>query len=135
MLPEITISTVDLNRLDLLLDTIPSGHTFDADALLSELGRANIVHPWDVPPRVVTMNSTVRFVVAGIDGELCRTLVYPKDAVPSEAHLSVLTPVGCAMLGLSEGDSMGWAQHDGRHIQVTVLKVLYQPERQGDFHL
>lgn len=135
MLPEITISTVDLNRLDLLLDKLPSGHPFDADALPSELERANIVHPWEIPPRIVTMNSTVRFVVAGIDGELCRTLVYPKDAVSNEAHLSVLTPVGSALLGLSEGDSMRRAQHDGRQIEVTVLKVLYQPERQGDFHL
>ena len=135
MLPAITISTVDLNRIDQLLDRLPCGHRGDTEALLNELARATIVEPWEVPPHVVTMNSTVRFLVGGIDEELRRTLVYPKDADAQEPHLSVLTPVGSALLGLAQGDTIAWLQQDGRPIDVTVLEVLDQPERHGRFHL
>lgn len=135
MHPAITLSSVDLNRIDLLLDALPASHPFDAKALLGELARATVVEPWDVPPRVVTMNSTVCFSVGGIDGVLCRTLVYPKDAGNGGQQLSVLTPVGSALLGLAEGDAICWTHGAGKTVEVRVLEVLYQPERQGDFHL
>lgn len=135
MLPDITISTLDLKRIDLLLDALPPSENFDTDALIEELSRATVVEPWQIPPHTVTMNSTVRFTVDGVEGELSRTLVYPTHSLPDEQHLSVLTPVGGALLGLAEGDSMRWMQRDGRAPRVTVLEVLYQPEQHGDLHL
>jgi regulator of nucleoside diphosphate kinase len=134
MLPHIIMSSVDANRVELLLETLAPGHRTHADALLNEIARAEIVDPWDMPPRIVTMNSTVRFVLRGTEGEWRRTLVYPKDAAGADA-LSILSPVGGAMLGLAEGDAIGWTGPDGRHITVEVLEVAYQPERAGDFHL
>ena len=61
MLPNITVSTLDLNRIDQLLDRLPPAQASTRDALSDELARADVLEPWDMPPRVVTMNSTVRF--------------------------------------------------------------------------
>jgi len=135
MLPAITISSLDLDRIDFILDTLSSNDVLDTDALANELSRATIVEPPDMPPRTVTMNSTVRFRIKGLDGELRRTLVYPKDASQDDGRLSILTPVGSALLGLSEGDAIQWAHPNGKDIVVMVLEVVYQPERAGDFHL
>jgi len=135
MLTNIIMSSVDANRVELLLETLAPGHEAQADALLNELARAEIVDPWDMPPRVVTMNSTVRFTLQGVDGEWCRTLVYPKDAARGGDTLSILTPVGSALLGLAEGDTIEWAGPGGKNLTVRVLEIIYQPERAGDFHL
>lgn len=135
MLPKLVMSSVDAYRVELLLETLAPNHPFDGQALLNELGRAAIIDPWDMPPRIVTMNSTVRFALRGIEGEWCRTLVYPKDAASGGGTLSILTPVGSALLGLAEGDVIEWAGPDGKPLVVTVLEIIYQPERAGDFHL
>jgi len=135
MLPNIILSSVDANRVELLLETLTPGHDAQADALLNELARAEIVDPRDMPPRVVTMNSTVRFTLQDVDGEWCRTLVYPKDAGGGGDTLSLLSPVGSALLGLAEGDTIEWAGPGGKNVTVKVLEVTYQPERAGDFHL
>ena len=81
---------------------------------------------------VVSMNSTVRFSFA--DGKSsCLTLVYPKDAAQSGA-ISILAPVGSALLGLRVGDSINWPLPGGDMSTITVDEVLYQPEREGAYH-
>jgi regulator of nucleoside diphosphate kinase len=135
MLTNITISTLDLNRIDQLLDRLPSAQSSTRDALADELARAAVVEPWDMPPRVVTMNSRVRFRLEDTGGEWCRTLVYPKDVDQDGDTVSILSPVGSALLGLSEGDSVRWERAGGRSIGVEVVEVIYQPERAGLFHL
>jgi regulator of nucleoside diphosphate kinase len=135
MLPNITVSTLDLNRIDQLLDRLPPAQASTRDALSDELARAAVFEPWDMPPRVVTMNSTVRFRLEDAGGEWCRTLVYPKDVSQDDDTLSILSPVGSALLGLSEGDRVRWERPGGRSIGVEVVEVVYQPERAGQFHL
>ena len=135
MLPNITVSTLDLNRIDQLLDRLPPAQASTRDALSDELARADVLEPWDMPPRVVTMNSTVRFRLEDAGGEWCRTLVYPKDVSQDDDTLSILSPVGSALLGLSEGDRVRWERPGGRSIGVEVVEVVYQPERAGQFHL
>ena len=135
MQPNITISTVDLHRLDLLLDRLPAAHSGTRDRLADELARAAVVEPWEMPPRVVTMNSTVRFRLVDAGAEFCRTLAYPKDVDADGARMSVLSPVGSALLGLAEGDRIDWTHPDGQAIGVEVLEVVWQPERAGAFHL
>jgi regulator of nucleoside diphosphate kinase len=135
MNPNIMMSKTDFNRIDLLLEKLAASRVPGKEALSNELLRAQVVEPWEVPPTVVTMHSTVRFRLDGDAAELCRTLVYPKDAGRAPDTLSVLSPVGSALLGLSEGDRMQWLHPDGRAIWVEVLEVVYQPERAGDFHL
>jgi len=135
MYPAITISTVDLDRIDLLLDRLPSAQAAARDALADELARADVVAPWDMPPRVVTMRSTVRFRLDGKESEWCKTLVYPKEAGQGDDTVSVLSPVGSALLGLSEGDHIEWTHPDGRTLGVEVVEIVYQPERAGHYHL
>jgi len=135
MNPNIMMSKTDFNRIDQLLERLATSRVPGKEALSDELLRAQIVEPWEVPPTVVTMHSTVRFRLDGDATPLCRTLVYPKDVGQAPDALSVLSPVGSALLGLSEGDRMQWLHPDGREIGVEVLEVVYQPERAGDFHL
>jgi regulator of nucleoside diphosphate kinase len=135
MPPAITISTVDLDRIDLLLDRLPAAQSAARDALSGELARADVLAPWDMPPRVVTMRSTVRFRLDGKESEWCKTLVYPQEAGRGDATVSVLSPVGSALLGLAEGDRIDWAHPDGRTLGVEVVEVTYQPERAGHYHL
>jgi regulator of nucleoside diphosphate kinase len=130
--PAITVSSRDLERLEAVLATLP----FDAPArtqLQAELDRAEVVEPAQVPPNVVTMNSIVRFRTG--NGEVFeRTLVYPRDAQADGGKVSVLAPVGAAMLGLSVGDRIEWPGPDGQPIAVRVSELVYQPERAGDLH-
>ena len=134
MKPSITISWLDLERLERVLDRLPAAQANARDALLNELGRADMVEPWDMPPDVVTMNSRVRFSFGNSEEEVTLTLTYPKDMTDSGEQLSVLTPVGTALLGLKVGDSIAWNRPDGGRFHITVRGVEYQPERAGELH-
>ena len=131
--PPITISTLDAARLERMLDSLGSNQFPDNDDLQTELDRANIVEPQKIPPDVVTMNSTVTFRIESSDKEFSLTLVYPNDVDDSTRKISVLAPVGSALLGLREGDEISWPKPGGGLLLVRILKVMYQPERSGDF--
>ncbi len=132
--PNIVITKRDADRLDLLLEGI-SGQAFPGKPhLLAELARACIVDSQDVPPNVVTMNSTVAFVTS--EGrEFSLKLVYPKDSDGSPEKLSILAPLGSAILGLKEGDSISWPVQGGINVDVRVIRVTEQPERDGNYWL
>jgi regulator of nucleoside diphosphate kinase len=102
--------------------------------LEAELDRAEVLEPEDMPPTVVTMNSTVKFRVASSDEEFQLTLVYPKDVDQSGGTVSVLAPVGSALLGLSQGDEIEWPKPGGGVLQVRIDEIVYQPERAGEYH-
>lgn len=131
--PAIIISTQDAERLHRLLESLANDF-FGRAELEAELTNANVVDPKDVPPTVVTMNSTVRFTMASSGKEFELTLVYPKDSDASAKTISVLTPVGSALLGLSQGDEIEWPSPAGGLIKVRVKEVVYQPERAGLLH-
>ncbi len=127
--PPITITRLDLQRLERLLDSLEEfGPT--AEALEHELGRAAVVGLDEVPPGVVTMNSTARCREEASGKEYRLTLVYPHEA-GGEGTVSVLAPVGCALLGLSVGQTIDWAVPGGKALQLTLLGVDYQPEAAG----
>ncbi|KAB8045073.1 nucleoside diphosphate kinase regulator [Janthinobacterium aquaticum] len=130
--PKIVLSSQDLERLETLLYALGNSLSPDRAALLAELGRADVLEPQEIPPTVVTMNSTVRFTVEGRE-QFCLTLVYPKDVDGQADRISVLAPVGSALLGLSVGDSISWPMPGGV-VQVKIEEIVYQPERAGEFH-
>ncbi len=132
MTPNITISSLDADRLEAMLDATRPDSAASA-ALLGELARAEIVAPHAMPPGVVTMNSTVRFEMDGQDEPFCLTLAYPKDMQQVDNGISILTPVGTALLGLSVGDTIDWPRRDGALATVRLLEVVYQPERAGEY--
>lgn len=132
--PKIIISSLDAERLEKLLDSIPDRAFPGRDELEAELARADVVEPRDVPPEVVTMNSTVRFEVESSAEEFRLTLVYPKDVDASGQKISILAPVGSALLGLSQGDEIEWPKPGGGSLRVRIREVTYQPERAGEYH-
>lgn len=132
--PNITVSSQDAERLEALMASLPRGSFPGKDALEAELLRADIVEPQNVPPSVITMNSTVRFRVEPSNETFTLTLVYPKDLDGSNGQISILAPVGSALLGLSVGDSIEWPKPGGGMLQVRVEDVVYQPERAGELH-
>jgi len=134
MKPKLIVSSLDTERLEALLDSLPSGMAGVKHRLLEELARAEIVEPDEMPPNVVTMNSKVRFGIDQPAQEFCMTLAYPKDIGPDGDQVSVLSPVGSALLGLSSGDRIEWSRPNGVLFEVTVLDVVYQPEREGELH-
>ena len=129
--PPITVSSRDLARLEAMLDSPALRHLPAAEALAAELERATVVEPADMPADVVTMNSTVT-CVDELSGETHRiTLVYPHDADVLQQKVSVLAPVGSALLGLSVGQSIDWTAPGGRALRVRVTGISYQPEAAG----
>lgn len=126
--PPILLSNQDLERLERLLDTVSPEHAPGLDALRRELDRAEVVEPDALPSDVITMNSTARFVEVASGREFELTLVYPDDSHMTHGTVSVLAPVGSALLGLSVGQSIEWPLPGGRKMILRVLEVLYQPE-------
>lgn len=126
MKPNITVSTLDIERLEALLE---SNHN---QGLLDELARARVVEPEDIPSDVVTMRSQVRFDIEQPPQQLCMTLAYPKDMAELPDGISILTPIGTALLGLKVGDSIDWPRPDGQLTTLRIVDVPYQPERAGE---
>ncbi len=132
--PKVIISATDAERLERLFEAMP-GDAFPGKAELeAELERAEVVDSKDIPPSVVTMNSKVRFKVESSNEEFCLTLVYPKDVDATGGTISVLAPVGSALLGLSQGDEIEWPKPGGGILRVRIDEILYQPERSGAYH-
>jgi regulator of nucleoside diphosphate kinase len=132
--PNIIVSSLDLDRIETLIDSLPESQFMASSALLDELGRADVVEPAQMPPTVVTMNSKVKFVFESSNEEFCYTLVYPKDLDGQPDKISILAPVGSALLGLSVGDHIEWPGPKGDTIKVQLKEILYQPERAGEYY-
>ena len=104
-------------------------------ALEDTLRRARVVQPEKVPDNVVTMNSRVTFKDAHTREDSTVTIVYPADADAAAGNISVLSPVGAALLGVSTGQEVGLSLPHGRHRRIHVVDLLYQPEANGHFDL
>ena len=134
---KIYITMQDRQRLTLMLDEALAGKHRDA-AFLKELARelslAETVEPKDVPADVVTMNSRVvlKDVESGENSEY--TLVFPEQADVAQGRLSVVSPIGTAILGYAKGSTINW-QTPGGPRQIKIVDLPYQPEAAGDFHL
>lgn len=119
--PKIIVSSDDYKRLYAVLDNIPDSVAIDR--LVDELERAEIVDPDSVPENVVTMNSTVTFTVLSTQKTFTYTLVYPHEA-DTNGRLSVLNPVGSALLGLAVGQEIEWPLDDNRSTRVRIDAIL-----------
>ena len=132
--PPIIVSSRDFNRLENLLDSPALRRLPAALALMQELSRAQVVPPEQIPEGVVTMHSRVE-CEEELSGERhTLTLVYPNEANVDRGRVSILAPVGSALLGLSQGQGIDWAAPDGRPLRLRVTAVHYQPEASGDFN-
>lgn len=130
---DIYITDYDLTRLRELLGVGISFANRDRqslEALQGELDRAHIVEPQDVPQDVVTMNSRVRLTDVETNEEQVYTLVFPSEANVEQRKISVLAPIGTAILGYRVGDTVEWPVPGGMR-RLRIDEVLYQPEAAG----
>lgn len=127
----ITVTTTDLERLEQL---IANYDTEAVEQLDAELARAEVVPQSEIADDVVTMNSEVVYEDATSGVQRKVRLVYPKDADAERGCVSVLAPLGSALLGLRVGQTIDWRMPSGKR-RVRVVAVPYQPEASGDFEL
>jgi len=120
--PSIAISQSDYDKLLRLGVTSGGPEAEAANDLLTELVRANNVPDDQVPSGLVRMGSTLSFRT-DTGQERRVTLVFPQDADIAQGKVSVLTPVGAALIGLSVGQSINWTARDGRVHRLTVESV------------
>lgn len=124
----IIVTQTDLERL---LAVVDQTNAPTAESLEAELHRAVVVGPREVPADVVTMNSELIYEDCDSHTQRRVTLVYPKDANAAEGKISVLAPIGSALLGLRKGQTIEWRVPNGtKHIRV--VEICYQPEANGD---
>jgi len=123
MSDRIIVTALDMVELNLLRAYAP---------LRRELERAIVVSSALVPADVATMNSRVRYMDEKDGARRTVSLVYPSDAEVAKGKISVLAPVGTALLGLSEGQSIAWDFPDGSRRRLKLEQVLFQPERLGN---
>lgn len=120
--PRIVVSDIDYKRLTDLAAAAHGRFRDVAEELLAEMDRAQVVSAAAVPANAVRMGSTVTF--QSDTGQQRRvTLVFPAEADIAENKISVLTPIGAALIGLSTGQSITWIARDGRQHELTVLSV------------
>jgi regulator of nucleoside diphosphate kinase len=121
-LPAILISDGDLEALNRLADQARGHLAAAAEQLLLELERARIVAQDQLPPETVRMGSTVTFVTE--DGrERTIELTFPDRADIAADRISILTPVGAALIGVSVGQTIDWPAPNGRRRSLTVKAV------------
>jgi regulator of nucleoside diphosphate kinase len=120
--PQIIVSNADYERLTDLASASLQRLPEVAEELLAEMDRAKIVDEGAVPADVVRMGSTVTF--KSDDGQTrTMTLVYPADESLDQHRISVMTPIGAALVGLGVGQSISWPGRDGKQHRLTVTKV------------
>jgi len=130
--PSIYLTQSDLDRLTDLLEAYAvgsGGRRFDR--LEKELDRAIVVPREQIPDDVVTMNSRIIFEDETTGERREVTLVYPAQADINAGKISILVPVGTALLGLRVEQSIDWELPSGQKRRYRVIDVPYQPEAAG----
>jgi len=134
---EIVVTEFDQRRLRNLLEGARRWNARDrthVDHLGSELDRAQVVLPVDVPPDVVTMNSEVAIRDLDSNEEITFAVVFPSAANGNRQKISILAPIGTAVLGYRVGDTIEW-NVPGRTRRLRIERVLFQPEAARQFDL
>jgi regulator of nucleoside diphosphate kinase len=120
--PAITVARSEHDRLLAFANTIAEQNPESSEELLLELERARVVNDDRVPDNVVRIGSSVKYEPDTGETRTV-TLVYPGEADISLGKVSVLTPIGTALLGLSPGQAIAWTARDGRRHELHVLDV------------
>jgi len=134
---KIHITRYDMDRLTELIDGLrlsPKANQANLDLLEKELYRGVLVDPRQIPHDVITMNSKVIITDTESGEKTTYTLVFPSAANISENKLSIMAPLGMALLGYRTGDIIEWPVPSGVR-KLKVDKIIYQPEASGDYHL
>jgi regulator of nucleoside diphosphate kinase len=131
---KISITRYDLERLRALIDASSGPEAPYLEKLQKELGQATVVEPREVPGDVVTMNSVVRVRDLDAGEERTLMLVFPGKEGVNGKTVSILSPMGIALIGYKEGDILEWELPTGT-VKIRIEEIIYQPERLGNFDL
>ena len=134
---KIFITDTDRDRLEKLLVGTRQWSSRDKEhlqALEAELDKAHTVGSKDIPGDVVTMRTQVRVRDLKSGAEMDLSVVFPSEAESERGKISVLAPVGTALLGYRVGDTVEWKLPGGLR-RLKIERILYQPEAAGDYHL
>ncbi len=129
----IYITQGDMKRLRALIEVCNGDGSF-LEGLEGELDRARMVAPGEIPSNVVTMNSIVRIRDLDSCEERTVVLVFPEKVGGAEKVVSILAPIGAALIGQKEGDVIEWQVPAGRK-RLQIVEIIYQPERVGNYDL
>lgn len=121
--PRVMVSQAALDRLEGLAEGAMQRNPALADRLLDELGRARVVAPSKMPANVVAIGNAVTYRDETSAQERTVTLVYPEDADIARQRISVMTPLGVALLGLAEGAAFHWDTRADQRRMLTVIRV------------
>lgn len=120
--PPITVTQAELARLTRLAEAALGATPEVAEELLFEMDRATVIDSDAVPPGIVGINSIVTYRTDNNNKRRVK-LVLPLEADITSDRISILTPIGVALIGLSEGQTMDWKARDGKTHHLTVLRV------------
>jgi regulator of nucleoside diphosphate kinase len=132
---QIHVTDFDMQRLRQLLEGTRAWNERDRNYLRqleAELDRAVVVPSKEIPADVVTMNSEVRVKDVDSGKEMTFRLVFPGEADYDRGKLSIMAPIGTALIGYRAGDTVRWTVPAGIR-RLEILEVLYQPEAAGDY--
>ncbi|BBI72739.2 MAG TPA: nucleoside diphosphate kinase regulator [Halomonas sp.] len=132
--PSIIINRLDAERLQRLIDSATEKDLMVAQLLEEELARGEVLDPQDIPNDVVSMNSQVRFTDLTRGSQMVRTLVYPHSIGVVEDGISVMAPIGAALIGLRVGDVIEWPLPNNTKVNLRIDAIFWQPEREKQFH-
>jgi len=129
--PPLVIDATHYERLQSLAFGAMKAAGEAASRLLDELDRAEVRAPGSVPPNVVNIGSEVTFEDCTSGRRQSVRLVFPGEADISARRISVLTPIGVALIGLREGQQIGWETRDGETRRLRVLSVAPPPPEES----
>ena len=135
--PEIHITDFDMQRLRKLLEGAQMWNSKDREYLghlEDELDQAVIVPARKVPTNVVTMNTQLRVRDMDSEKEMVIQLVFPSEADFDQGKISILAPIGTALIGYRTGDTVEWKVPAGIR-RLRIEEITYQPEAAGHHHL
>jgi regulator of nucleoside diphosphate kinase len=133
----IVMTTTDYARLRAVIAehaAAKNGSAWQFELLERELNRTRLLPSNEIPPNVVTMNSTVRVRGGSRDAADTWTIVYPQDTDLDQGRISIFSPMAMAILGYRVGDEVSWEVPAGRR-RYSIEEIVYQPEANGRFDL
>ncbi|WP_155992497.1 nucleoside diphosphate kinase regulator [Fodinicurvata fenggangensis] len=121
--PPVLLDATQMERLYGMAESLSVREPDVAEQLLNELNRAAVVAPGDLPHGVVTIGSSVTYFDETSQSEKTVTVVLPTDANIASQRISVLTPIGAALIGLAEGSAINWQTRNGEVRKLTITRV------------
>jgi regulator of nucleoside diphosphate kinase len=134
---KVTLTKNDYTRIYKAITDAKNSKTInsnEAEKLLSEISKAEIVPSEKIDKDVVTMNSEVKLFFENTQKEQSFKIVYPQDANLKENKISIFSPIATALIGYRIGDEIEWIVPGGM-TKIKIVDLIYQPEAAGDFDL